>query len=428
MRHQSPANRKLRRDRHRAFALFFWHRFQNDKCFETAGALSYTTLFAIVPLLATIVAVVSVIPAFSGLRDSVTNFIFSSFVPAAGETVQGYLLQFADNASKLTVLGVLVLLVSALLMMASIEDRFNRIWRVPAPRKGSARFMLYWAALTLGPLLIVAGVAASSWVFAQPFLQGAGEQGFLGLQLIAFLPFAVTLLALFLLYVLVPNCRVRWRHALIGAVVGALLFEAARKGFAFYVQSMGNYQEVYGALAAVPIFLIWVFLSWVIVLLGASLTAALAAFEYRRPDELLPPGCEFVGLLRVVQHFVSAQRTGEGLDEADLSARERFLTADLLQRYLLDLQRTELIKRAEDGSWVMSRDADSIDVGDLFRAGGYRLPADTLALQRAATELAPEAREILQRAEDALRDHLAVPLRALFSTESPAAASGKPSP
>ncbi|WHZ20536.1 MAG: Inner membrane protein YihY, formerly thought to be RNase BN [Rhodanobacteraceae bacterium] len=420
MRSASVSYQGMRRERLQAFARFLWRRFRDDKCFETAGALSYTTLFAIVPMLAAVIAIVSVFPAFAGLRDSVTRFIFRSFVPAAGETVQGYLLQFAANASKLTLMGVLVLLASALMMMSSIEDRFNRIWRVASPRKGSARLLLYWAALTLGPILVTAGVGVSSWVYAQPLWRGVAGHGFAGFRLWLLAPFLITWTGLTVLYQVVPNCRVRWRDAISGALVAAVLFEFARKGFAAYVQGVANYKEVYGALAAIPIFLIWVYLSWVIVLLGAILAAALHAFEYRRSDELLPPGCEFVGLLRVVQRFAEAQRTGEALDDAGLRARERFLTADLLQRYLGDLQRAGLIRRAEGGGWLVARDLDSVCADDLFHAGRYRLPEDALTLQRAAAELAPEARVTLQRAEAALRKNLRVPLRELFFPASPA--------
>ena len=231
----------MQRDRLRAFARFLWRRFRDDKCFETAGALSYTTLFAIVPMLAALVAVVSVFPVFADLRDSVTRFIFRSFVPAAGETVQGYLLQFADNASRMTIVGVLVLLASALMMMASIEDRFNRIWRVPAPRKGSARFLLYWTALTLGPLLFAAGVGASSWVYAQPLWRGVAGHGIAGFRLWALAPFLISWIGLAVLYRLVPNCRVRWRDAILGALVAAVLFEFARKGFVLYVRHFANF-------------------------------------------------------------------------------------------------------------------------------------------------------------------------------------------
>ncbi|HET7563317.1 MAG TPA: YihY family inner membrane protein [Rhodanobacteraceae bacterium] len=406
--------RRIDPERLRAFARFLWQRLRDDKCFETAGALSFTTLFAIVPLLAAVFAMLSVFPVFAGLRSLLADFIFRNFVPAAGETVQGYLLQFAGNASRLTVAGILVLLVSALLMMASIEDRFNCIWRVPVRRKGGARFLMYWAALTLGPLLVVAGVGASSWVLAQPLLHGATEQSVFGLSLIALLPFVVTMLALYLLYVLVPNCRVRWRFAFTGALVAALLFELARKGFGLYVHEVASYREVYGALAAIPIFLIWVYLSWVIVLLGAILTAALHGFEFRRADELLPPGCEFVGLLRVLDHFVKAQRQGVGLDEAALAQRERFLTADLSQRYLDDLRCINLIRRTESGEWVLARDLASVSIDDLLRAGEYRLPTDTVSLQRAAAGLPVAVKVALQNAEAGLRESLGVSLRSAF--------------
>ncbi|MGH8234614.1 MAG: YihY family inner membrane protein [Rhodanobacteraceae bacterium] len=417
---------QVRRERLRAFAHFLWRRFRDDKCFETAGALSYTTLFAIVPLLSAVLAMLSLFPAFAGLRDTLSNFIFRNFVPGAGETVQGYLLEFADNASKLTVVGILVLFVSVLMMMASIEDRLNRIWRVPAPRKGSSRFLMYWAALTLGPLLIVLALAASSWVFAQPFLQGAGKNGVFGLNLIKLTPFASTWVGLTLMYALVPNRRVRWRDALIGALTATLLFELARTGFTLYVRSIANYSEVYGALAAIPIFLIWIFLSWVIVLLGATLTAALTTFEYRPDEKLLPEGCEFVGLLRVLQHFATAQRSGEGILEATLTQRETFLTADLLQRYLDNLRQAGLIQRDESGVWLLARDLDSVHLDDLFRIGGYRLPTDSLSLQAAAQGLAPEAVDVLLRAEAAEREHLARPLRSLFTTR-PTGAIGEES-
>jgi membrane protein len=418
----APANPNVRRDRIAAFARFLWQRVRQDKCFETAGALSYTTLFAVVPMLAAVIAIISVFPAFASLRDSVTRFIFRSFVPAAGETVQGYLLQFADNASRLTATGIIVLLLSALMMMASIEDRLNRIWRVTATRKGSARLLLYWAALTLGPIVVTAGIGVSSWVYAQPLWRGVAGHGIAGFRLWLLAPFLITWSGLTLLYEVVPNCRVRWRDALTGALVAAVLFEFARKGFALYVQGIANYREVYGALAAVPIFLIWVYLSWVIVLLGAILAAAKAAFEYRRADELLPPGAEFVGLLAVVQAFVAAQRKGRGLAEADLSAQQSFLTADLLQRYLADLQAVGVIRRVDGATWVVVRDLDRVSVDDLFRAGGYRLSGDAMALQRAGAALAPDARRVLQQAEASLRQHFSVSLRALFSEPSPAVA------
>jgi membrane protein len=227
--------------------------------------------------------------------------------------------------------------------------------------------------------------------------------------------FVITWAGLALMYALIPNTRVRWRDALAGALIAAVLFQLARKGFTLYVGSIANYKAIYGALAAIPIFLIWVFVSWMVVLLGAILTAALHAFEYRHEAELLPPGCEFVGLLRVVQHFVAAQRDGDGLTEKALSDRERFLTADLLQRYLIDLGHAGLIRRGEAGEWLLVRDLGSVSLDDLLCAGDYRLPADALALQRAAVGLAPGVKVALQHAQTGLRENLAAPLRSLLA-------------
>lgn len=405
-------HQRIDRERLRAFAHFLWQRFLDDKCFETAGALSYTTMFAVVPLLAAVLAIVSAVPAFAEWRDRLSDFIFRNFVPAAGTTVQGFLVQFADNATKLTAVGLFFLLVSALMMMASIEDRFNRIWRVQTKRSHGSRLLLYWAALTIGPLLVVGVLVLVSDFVASggPAAQAAGQNG-LWLSLLSF---ALTWLILLAMYMLIPNRNVAFRHAGISATIAAILFEVARALFAFYVSHVPSYQAIYGALAAAPLFLVWVYFSWVIVLLGASLAAAMAAFEYRPLHDRLPEGCEFIGLLRVLQHFVAAQRMGEGLCSEDLCKRERFLADDLLQRYLGDLDRAGLLTRAEAGEWVLSRDLATADLAALYRAGRYRLPLDEHSLQAALLGLAAPARTAIESAVASLRSHLAVPLNTLF--------------
>ncbi|HET8897584.1 MAG TPA: YihY family inner membrane protein, partial [Rhodanobacteraceae bacterium] len=205
-----------------AFARHLWRRFVDDKCFETAGALSYTTLFALVPLTAAVIGILSAFPVFNTWTQQLTDFVFRSFVPAAGATVRDYLFQFAGNASKMTALGVVVLLASALMMMSAIEDRLNRIWRVEKQRSSVSRFLMYWAALTLGPILAVGGLALSSYLFALPVLNQAAHQFGLQSRVLQLLPFLLTLLMMLLLYTLVPNRRVGWRPALVGAFVAAI--------------------------------------------------------------------------------------------------------------------------------------------------------------------------------------------------------------
>ncbi len=408
-------------DRERAltFARFLWRRFLDDECFQTAGALSYTTVFALVPLTAAVFGVLSAFPVFSVWTDQLTNFIFRNFVPAAGATVQSYLLAFAGNASRMTAVGLLVLLGSALMMMSAIESRLNRIWRVRESRSNVARFLLYWTTLTLVPILLVGGLALSSYLFALPVLRDTALQPDIQSILLRMLPFLTTFIALLLLYTIVPNRRVAARHAAVGALLGACLFELAKWGFGTYVSSVPTYQQLYGALAVVPIFLIWVYLSWVIVLLGASLTASLTSFDYRPAAARLPPGHEFVGLLHVLKHFVVAQRKGEVVRGSQLRKQKRFISDDLLQRYLADLENAGLIRQSEDLGWVLVYSLESASLAQVYRSGGYRIPLDEADVQRWSEGLPEDLRALLQGLAQRLRAELGVGLDRLYGTATP---------
>ncbi|MGA9341915.1 MAG: YihY family inner membrane protein [Rhodanobacteraceae bacterium] len=412
-RQKVPAERtRFDRDRVSAFLSFTWQRFIEDRCLQVAGALSFTTVFAIVPLTTAILGILAVFPGFAGWRQRLTDFAFRNFIPAAGGTVQNYLTQFAGNASKATVVGVLVLLLSAIALMMSIEDAFNRIWRVSTPRSASSRFVVYWSTLTLGPLLLVAALAVSSYLLALPFIDAAGAQLSIKARALSVLPFLIVWTALLAGYMAIPNRTVRFRHAALGSLLAAALFEVAKRGFAFYVTGYANYEEIYGALAMVPVFIIWIYLSWMIVLFGASLTASLSAFDYRPPDLRLPPGQEFTGLLRVLGHFAAAQRRGTGLHSETLLAAEPYLTDDLLQGYLCDLYLAGLAQRSESGEWVLVRDLASASLLDVYQASGYRLPLDAPHLPGDQHQ---RPTELLTRLADAVRSGLDVPLSELFA-------------
>ena len=402
--------RKLRFDRERSLALlrFTWHRFLEDHCMQTAGALAYTSIFALVPLTAAILGILAAFPVFASWRDQVAAWVFSNFVPAASDAVQAYITEFAANASKATAVGVLVLLFSAVALMMSIEDAFNRIWRVPTSRPAASRFIVYWTTLTLGPLLVVAALAISSYVIALPFFGAAAEELSLKTRVLSVLPFLIVWSALIAAYTVIPNRVVRVRDAIIGALLAAALFEGAKRGFAFYA-TRANYEQVYGAIAIVPIFIVWIYLSWAIVLFGASLTASLSAFDYRPASMRLQRGQEFVGLLRVLGHFAVAQREGRGLHSAALCAAEPFLTDDLLQRYLGDLHRVGLIRRSEVGEWVVVRDFAGVSLLEIYEEGGYRLPYEASI----APDTTPAA-ELLSRLAADVHQGLDVSLAEIF--------------
>jgi membrane protein len=246
---------------------------------------------------------------------------------------------------------------------------------VHQPRSWGSRLLLYWAALTLGPILIVGGIAVTSYVTAAPLLHNAVDQiGGVLQSLLTTLPFMVTFFTLWLIYAVIPNCNVSRRDAAMGALLGAVLFEIARWGFGVFVARAQTYQQIYGVLASIPIFLLWIYLSWVIVILAASIAASASAFEYHPPKETLPKGAEFLGLLVTVGHFVDAQRAGVSLDQSELQAREPYLHNGLIASYFEDLQEADLIQRGESGGWLLSRSLDSTDLFRVYRHSDYRLP------------------------------------------------------
>lgn len=403
---------RIDRDRTRSLSQFMWERFVDDKCFETAGALSYTTLVSLVPLIVASLAIFAAFPAFASARNTLVEFVFSNFVPAAGEKVQGYLNSFAENASKLTGISILVMFFSAWSMIVSIEDRMNRIWRVQQRRGWMSRLLLYWTALTLGPVLVVGGLVLASYATALPMLHDAASQFGLKQRLLAMLPFIVTFVTLQLLYTLVPNRRVRWKEAAVGALLGAVLFELARWGFGQFIHHAQTYQQVYGAaLAAIPIFLLWIYLSWIIVILSASVAASMSAFEYQVPSECLSEESAFLGLLVVLRHFIEAQRAGRLVELDGVRDSEPRLPRDAIAGYFEDLRRADVVRREEGGGWLLSRSLDSTDLRRIYAYSIYRLPlrpSEDVAAQ--GLQLPPELLALLDTAAQSLDTTLSIRL------------------
>ena len=282
---------RMKRFRH--FVRLVALRFAEDRCQRVAGALSFTTLLAIVPLTAVTLAVLSLFPVFSTWMSVIQEFIYSNFVPAAGDVVQKYLTQFAGKTGRLTAVGIGFLVITALMMMATIEQVFNDIWRVRNTRKLLHRFLAYWALLTLGPILVAASLVLTIKLFTALPFSGSTDATLLSRALDTVLPMTLEFAAAWLLYTVVPNVAVPWRHALVGATFAVLLLEVAKGLFAAAMKYfIVSYKIVYGAVAALPIFLSWIYLSWVIILLGAIVTAVLGetiAPERRVAAEFNPP-------------------------------------------------------------------------------------------------------------------------------------------
>ncbi|MBD8525543.1 YihY family inner membrane protein [Pseudomarimonas arenosa] len=355
------------RERIQAFSQFVWRRFVEDRCFESAAVLAYGTVFAIVPLSLAVFGILAAFPVFDQWSDTLSDFLFTNFVPGAARVVENYVREFADSAQQLTTTGLLALLLSALFIMVSVEDTLNRIWRVSVARKPMSRFMVYWTALTLGPLLVVSSLALSSWIFALPWVAETPISG-VSQMLIRLLPFAVELGAFTLAYMLIPNHRVSWRHALIGGVLASLLFETAKAGLGFYLRQVPTYQQIYGALAVLPIFLVWIYLSWAVVLLGASIAASLSSFRFQPASARLPKAAEWMAGLRLVSRMLEAQARGGSLSLETLRQIEKAIDDDTLVQLLDRLTRSEIFQRNEDGDWMLARDPHALSLADVHLA------------------------------------------------------------
>ena len=251
-------------------------RFVHDRCQRVAGALSFTTLLAIVPLTAVTVSVLALFPVFGAWLNVIQEFIYSNFVPAAGDVVQKYLTQFASKAGRLTAVGIAFLVLTSIMLMATIEQAFNDIWRVRNTRKLLYRVLSYWALLTLGPVLVATSLVLTTNLFTVLPFSAKTEATALNQALVTLLPWALEFGAVLLLFFVVPNTAVPWRHAVVGAAFTVVLLEIAKALFAgVMVYFILSYKIVYGTVAALPIFLIWIYISWVMILLGAIVTATL---------------------------------------------------------------------------------------------------------------------------------------------------------
>ncbi|MCW0318652.1 hypothetical protein NB724_003803 [Pantoea ananatis] len=261
-----------------------WKRIDNDAMTTQAGNLAFVSLLALVPLIAVVFALFAAFPVFSDISVQLKNFIFTNFMPAAGNTLQRYLEQFVANVHRMTAVGAVGLIVTALLLMHSVDSALNAIWRSDKKRPLVYSFAVYWMILTLGPLLAGASLAISSYLLSLKWINVTGVTSLID-QMLRFFPLLLSWLSFWLLYSIVPTQRVPSRDALTGALVAGLLFELGKKGFALYVTMFPSYQLIYGVLAVIPILFLWVYWTWCIVLLGAEITVTLDDYRQFKRQE-----------------------------------------------------------------------------------------------------------------------------------------------
>lgn len=291
-----------------AFGKMVVTRLREQNLAQVASSLTFTTVLSLVPMVTVALAVFTVFPGFSDFQQNLQDYFVQSFLPPnMADTIQHYINQFADKAKRLTAFGMAFLVLTAMTTMFTVDRVFNDIWHVHRPRSLVAKLSLYWSIMTLSPLLVGASLSISSWAIKDA-LSGVGQFGAASAVLMAGVPYLLTVLAFTLLYVTIPNRPVRWSDGLVGGAVAALLFEATKAGFAYYITHSGTYTRLYGALAAFPVFLLWIYLAWIIVLLGATVVAALPIARTGHFNHVEKPGERWVLGLRVMSELEKARR------------------------------------------------------------------------------------------------------------------------
>lgn len=270
------------------FAQVFWYRFKENKLTMAAGYLTYSTMLAIVPLIMVVFAIFAAFPVFNEVTNDLKVFIYDNFAPNAGETIQSYIDGFVSNSKQMSAVGIIGLIVVALMLMFSIDNTLNDIWHNTKMRPPLISFAIYWLILTLGPLLAGASIAISSYLLS---LEMFGETGVFSFskRLLTFAPFGLTWLIFTLIYTVVPNTKVRFRDAAVGALFAAIFFTLGKQVFIWYVTTFPSYQAIYGALATLPIMIVWIHLSWLVVLLGAQFSAVLKDLRQLKNGEMTLP-------------------------------------------------------------------------------------------------------------------------------------------
>jgi len=401
------------------FIPFVIAQFIEKECKKSAAALTYMTLFAIVPLMTVTYSMFSVIPAFQGLSDQLHTFIFAHFMPDTGAEVQQYLGDFSSQARSLSGFGVLMLVGTAYLMLKNIEKTFNSIWGVKEGRKGLSNFLLYWAVLSLGPLLLGIGLAVSTYLLSLKFL--VNEYDALGLLpwFLSLMPWLLTWSAFTLLFAAVPNCRVPIKQAVIGGLITSISFELLKALFGFVVAKT-SISAVYGAFAFVPLFLMWLYFLWMIILGGAILVRSLTSWKINTNGLDYP---DLMAALIALWEFQQRLKLGTSLNDTDLS--NAGVAADQWQRVRDALVDERVISITQQGTYVLCRDLSELslrDLADLVSVPAY-MPGVSNYLQQ--FDWFPRVAERLISIDQYIEQQFDTPLTELFlarETQPPAEA------
>jgi len=392
---------------------YLFTRFNADRCSENSAALTYMSLFALVPLLTVVYTMASAAPAFQGLEVKVQAFMFENLMPDTNSEIRGYLDEFSQQAKNLTGPGIVFLVVTAVFMLRNIEKAFNQIWRASENRSPVSSFMLYWAVLSLAPVTI--GLALALSTYLSSFAHILEDYDVIGVKafMLKIAPLTLSTAGFSLIYAAVPNCRVPFKHCLVGGFVAAGAFHIARSVFTDLVVG-SSYTFIYGAFAAVPLFLLWIYLSWNIVLMGGILVHSMSA--YQSEEQASRP--LVLKALDVLYLFWQRQEKGQAVGEIELLKRKheftRQLDSDSWQRLRSIFLDKRLLAENDRGQYLLSRDLHSVSLSQLKEWVNDEYPLNA-AEPPGNTSFQQEAYRLLQQQRNQQKNTLDINLVELFS-------------
>lgn len=382
----------------KSFIKYVFARFQDDKCSSVAAELTVTSLLALVPLTTVVFSLLALIPSFQNLAQPIQALMFEYFVPATGESVQNYLLEFVSKAKSMSGVGFIMLLVTALLMMRTIDNSFNNIWQIKSKKSVLRTFLVYWAVLTLGPIFLGTSLVITSYIKSLPMISDVVQQNNQWITL--WLPMMMESVAFTLMFFVIPNRKILFKHAIIAALITAVYFEIAKSGFGIFVEYFSTYQVIFGALAAIPLFLIWIYLSWSIILLGAEICHGLFSFQVNRREQESHP---FIQLLQILLVLSEKQIVGETISEELLVEHEDWGAREASILWLERLIAAGLVAKLQNQSYCLKISSGEITYKTLYNVADKQLPdletiqkSDLpLSVQKQVSALASNLEELL---------------------------------
>ena len=401
------------------FLRFLTRHFFEDNCQQKAASLTYTTMLSIVPILTVLLMILSSVPALASVRAQIYEVIYSNLLPKSSMQVSEYINSFAEKSSNLTIIGAMILFFTTIMTLTTIERAFNQIWRVENRSGGLKSMLRYWTIVTMGPLVLGTAFIASSAVQSLSFLNrqiaGYGIDWSFWVQAVSI---GITLAGFVGMYWFIPKARVPAKNAAIAGIFVAIVFELMKTLFGNVMANFTSYEAIYGAFAALPIFLLWIYLSWNLILLGVEISYTLTIFE----TEEVYPRHPLLSLLDMLNLAYTHHLKGEAVSEQSLRNVLGRKELPKWYTYINYLQDCNLITMTEDNDYVLKKDLSKMTLWDFYRTLPYPLPIKDELDEMTWEDQKPWLSLLVDRFEHTeayAKQQLNLPLNVIFANSEP---------